>query len=116
MLDVPVVASSGQRAFSRSCCDWLKPLGASEKNGNFQEQMELVNTISRSQSLAMADDYLLQAVDRAWALYQAAHNDVRVDERRAEHLQQRWKARENDAGELTCARLAYLERLLSEAE
>ena len=78
MLDVPVVASSGQRAFSRSCCDWLKPLGASEKNGNFQEQMELVNTISRSQSLAMADDYLLQAVDRAWALYQAAHNDVRA--------------------------------------
>ena len=77
MLDVPVVASSGQRAFSRSCCDWLKPLGASEKNGNFQEQMELVNTISRSQSLAMADEYLLQAVDRAWALYQAAHNDVR---------------------------------------
>ena len=84
MLDVPVVASSGQRAFSRSCCDWLKPLGASEKNGNFQEQMELVNTISRSQRLAMADEYLLQALDRAWALYQAAHNDVHeADERRA---------------------------------
>ena len=26
----------------------LKPLGASEKTGNFQEQMELANTISRS--------------------------------------------------------------------
>jgi hypothetical protein len=37
-----------------------------------------VNTISRSQSLAMADEYLLQALDRAWALYQAAHNDVRA--------------------------------------
>ena len=46
--------------------------------------MELVNTISRSQSLAMADEYLLQALDRAWALYQAAHNDVHEsDERRA---------------------------------
>jgi hypothetical protein len=45
-----------------------------EKNGNFQEQMELMNTISRSQSLAMADEYLLrQAIDRAWTLYRAAH-------------------------------------------
>ena len=78
MLDVPVVASSGQRAFSRSCCDWLKPLGASEKNGNFQEQMELVNTISRSQSLAMGmNTYCRLSI-------QAAHNDVHEsDERRA---------------------------------
>ena len=66
--------------------------------------MELVNTISRSQSLAMADDYLLrQAVERAWILYRAAHNDV----------QSRMNA---GAEELMCARLAYLERLLSEAK
>ena len=32
------------------------------------------------------------------------------------HLQQRWKAGENDAEELTCSGLAYLERLHSEAE
>ena len=46
--------------------------------------MELVNTISRSQSLAMADEYLLrEAVERAWNLYRAAHNDVHTsDERR----------------------------------
>ena len=39
------------------------------------------------------------------------------DERRClleRHLQERWKARENDPEELTCAGLAYLERLLSE--
>ena len=75
----------------------------------------------RSQRLAMADEYLLrQAVDRAWALYRATHNDVHeLDERRClleRHLQERWKAQENDPEELTCAGLAYLERLLSEAE
>ena len=42
----------------------------------FKSRWSLVNTISRSQSLAMADEYLLQALDRAWALYQAARNDV----------------------------------------
>ena len=69
----------------------------------------------------MADEHLLrQAVDRAWTIYRATHNDVHeLDERRClleRHLQQRWKARENDPEELTCAGLAYLERLLSEAE
>ena len=68
----------------------------------------------------MSDEYLLQAVDRAWALYRTAHNDVHESDERGclleRHLQQRWKARENEAGELTCAGLAYLERLLSEAE
>ena len=53
-------------------------------------------------------------------LYRATHNDVHeLDERRClleRHLQQRWKARENDAEELTWVGLAYLERLPSEAE
>ena len=67
----------------------------------------------------MADEYLLrQAVDRAWTLYRAAHNDVHEsDDRRClleRHLRQRWQARENDPEELTCAGLAYLERVLSE--
>ena len=66
--------------------------------------MELVNTISRSQSLAMADEYLLrEAVERAWILYRAAHNDFMS-----------WM--NAGAEELTCAPLAYLERLLSEAK
>jgi hypothetical protein len=69
----------------------------------------------------MADEDLLrQAVDTAWSVYRATHNEVHgSDERRClleRHLQQRWKAGENDAEELTCAGLAYLERLLSEAE
>jgi hypothetical protein len=62
---------------------------------------------------------LRQAVDRAWTIYRATHNDVHeLDERRClleRHLQQRWEAGENDAAELTCAGLAYLERLAKEA-
>jgi hypothetical protein len=66
----------------------------------------------------MADEDLLrQAVDTAWSVYRATHNEVHgSDERRClleRHLQQRWKAGENDAEELTCAGLAYLERLLA---
>ena len=69
----------------------------------------------------MEDEYALrQAVDTAWTVYRATHNDVHeLDERRClleRHLQQRWKARENDAEELTWVGLAYLERLPSEAE
>jgi hypothetical protein len=69
----------------------------------------------------MADEHLLrQAVDTAWSLYRDTHNDVHEsDERRClleRHLQQRWKAREDDPEELMCAGLAYLERLTSEAE
>ena len=69
----------------------------------------------------MADEDLLrQAVDTAWSVYRATHNEVHgSDERRClleRHLQQRWKAGENDAEELTCAGLAYLERCLNEAE
>src|SRR6476619_7076063 len=59
----------------------------------------------------MADEDLLrQAVDTAWSVYRATHNEVHgSDERRClleRHLQQRWKAGENDAEELTCAGLA----------
>ena len=42
-----------------------------------------------------------------------------LDERRClleRHLQRRWKARENDAEELTCAGLAYLEQEASQPE
>jgi len=66
------------------------------------------------------EDLLRQAVDTAWTLYRAAHDDVHEsDERRClleRHLQQRWRAGEHDPEELTCAGLAYLERLPSGAE
>ena len=80
----------------------------------------MANTIFVRKGLAMADDECLlrQAVDRAWTLYRAAHNDVHeLDERRClleRHLRQRWQSQENDPEELTCAGLAYLERVLSE--
>ena len=69
----------------------------------------------------MADEYLLrQAVDRAWTIYRAAHDDVHEsDERRClleRHLRQRWEAGGHDAEELTCVGLALLERILSEVE
>ena len=69
----------------------------------------------------MADkDPLRQAVQTAWSVYRAMHNDIHEsDERQClleRHLQQRSKAGENDPEELTCAGLAYLERLLSEAK
>jgi hypothetical protein len=68
----------------------------------------------------MTDEYLLQqAVDTAWTIYRATHDDVHeLDERRClleRHLQRR-KAREIEVEELTCVGLAYLERLPSEAE
>ena len=65
------------------------------------------------------EDPLQQAVDRAWTIYRATHNAHESDERRClleRHLKQRWRAGENDAEELTCSGLAFLERLLSEAE
>ena len=54
----------------------------------------------------MADEDLLrQAVDTAWSVYRATHNEVHgSDERRClleRHLQQRWKAGENDTEVLT---------------
>ena len=68
----------------------------------------------------MAEEYLLrQAVDTAWSVYRATHNDVHEsDERRClleRHLKER-KARENEVEELTCAGLAYLKRLPGEVE
>ena len=64
----------------------------------------------------MADKFeLRQAVDTAWTVYRATHDDVHeLDERRClleRHLEERWKARENDAEAVTCAGLAYLELL-----
>ena len=60
-----------------------------------------------------------KAVDTAWTIYRATHNDVHEsDERRClleRHLQQR-KPREHEVEELTNVGLAYLERLPNEAE
>jgi len=58
---------------------------------------------------------LRNAVDTAWSVYLATHPGVdSADGRRClleRHLHGRWEARENDAEELTCLGLAYLERL-----
>jgi hypothetical protein len=66
------------------------------------------------------EDLLRQAVDTAWTLYRAAHDNVHEsDERRClleRHLQQRWRAGEHDPEELTCAGLTILERILSQVE
>ena len=66
------------------------------------------------------EDLLRQAVETAWSINRAAHDDVHeLDERRClleRHLQQRWRAGEQDPEELTCAGLAFLERILSEVE
>jgi hypothetical protein len=59
------------------------------------------------------EDLLREAVDRAWRVYRATHNVHESDERRCK---QRWRAGENDPDELTCSGLAFLERLLSQAE
>ena len=65
------------------------------------------------------EDMLRQAIDRAWTVYRGTHNVHESDERRClleRHLKQRWRAGGHDAEELTCSGLAFLERLLSEAE
>lgn len=58
---------------------------------------------------------LRQAVDNAWSVYRATHRSVEAtDSRRCvleRHLSMNWETRESDADELTCACLAYLERL-----
>ena len=64
----------------------------------------------------MVDECVLQqAVDTAWTLYRAKHDDVHeMDERRClleRRLQERWKPQEDAAEGLTCAGLAFLERL-----
>ena len=63
----------------------------------------------------MTETALVQeAVERAWSVYLATHRDVDfADERRcllSRHLQERLRAGENDAEELTCSGLAYLNR------
>ena len=64
----------------------------------------------------MADKLVLgQAVDTAWTVYRATHDDVHeLDERRRlleRYLEERWKGRENATEAVTCAGLAYLQRL-----
>ena len=70
----------------------------------------------------MADEYLLrQAVDRAWTIYRAAHDDVHEVRMNAgacsSDICGRGGRRESTMPEeLTCAGLAILERILSEVE
>ena len=65
--------------------------------------------------LGMADECVRQAVDTAWTVYRATHDDVHeMDERRCLlelHLQERWEPQEDAVERLTCVGLAYLERL-----
>ena len=63
---------------------------------------------------------LREAVDTAWTVYRATHDDVHeLDERRClleRHLKQRWEEKKNvTCAGLACAGLAYLERLPTEA-
>jgi hypothetical protein len=62
----------------------------------------------------MADD-VRKAVDTAWFVYRATHDDVdTADSRRClleRHLHWRWEARESDLEELASFGLAYLARL-----
>ncbi len=64
----------------------------------------------------MADAFVLKtAVDTAWSVYRATHDDVdAADGRRClleRHLHGRWKTRDDDAEELASFGLAYLARL-----
>jgi hypothetical protein len=58
-----VVASSGQRAFSRSCCDWLKPLGASKKKWKLSRADGVGEHDLSFAKSGDGDEYPLQAVD-----------------------------------------------------
>ena len=64
------------------------------------------------------DSSLKSAVDRAWAVHLATHEDVdAADERRCSlerYLSGKWRSGESDPDELTCHGLAYLDRLGSE--
>jgi hypothetical protein len=65
------------------------------------------------------EDVLREAIDGAWSVFRATHNVHESDERRCllrRHLKERWRTGENDPDELTCSGLAFLERLLNEAE
>jgi hypothetical protein len=63
----------------------------------------------------MDECVLRQAVDTAWIIYRATHDDVHeMDERLClleRYLQERWKPHEDAVERLTCVGLAYLERL-----
>jgi hypothetical protein len=64
----------------------------------------------------MVDTVALRtAVDTAWSIYRATHDDVdAADNRRClleRHLQGRWETREGDVEELASSGLAYLARL-----
>ena len=68
----------------------------------------------------MVDESPLKiAVDRAWAVHRATHDDVdRDDYRRCSlerHLASKWQAGESDAEELTCQGLTYLAHLKPES-
>jgi hypothetical protein len=57
---------------------------------------------------------LRQAVTTAWTVYLATHDDVdAADSRRClleRHLQRKWESAQNNAEELVCSGLAYLDR------
>lgn len=56
-----------------------------------------------------------KAVQTAWAIYLATHQDVDVADGRQclleRHLQGRFEARQGETEELVCSGLAYLDRL-----
>jgi hypothetical protein len=67
----------------------------------------------------MADDLALRlAVDRAWSVHLATHNEIDpADPRRCSlerYLREKLKAGESGPEELTCYGLSYLARLGSE--
>ena len=62
------------------------------------------------------DEFPLKiAVDRAWTVHLATHDDIEVaDYRRCSlerYLSGKWQAGESDPDELTCHGLSYLARL-----
>lgn len=61
------------------------------------------------------EQVLRQAVETAWSVYLATHDDVDIADQRQcsllRHLGERIHAGENDAEELACSGLAYLDRL-----
>ncbi|WP_249151122.1 hypothetical protein [Bradyrhizobium sp. JYMT SZCCT0180] len=90
----------------------------SGKSGNFCRPIEL-NVNATDLEFEMDDDFPLKtAVDRAWTVHLATHDDVAAaDPRRCSlerYLSGKWQAGESDPEELTCSGLSYLDRLGSE--
>jgi hypothetical protein len=78
-----------------------------------------LNSSSAFRGSDMSDDYPLKtAVDRAWTVHIATHNDVdAADQRRCSlerYLAGKWQAGESDPEELTCHGLSYLARVGSD--